>query len=88
MNPLDETERPVTYQITLPGELGDGLVRGLHGAAQTAEVWDRNPQVTILRVQVQDQAALRGLLNQLWDLNLTLIDVRRMCPKKERDDHD
>jgi len=25
-----------------------------------------------------DQTALRGILNRLWDLNLTLISVRRL----------
>jgi hypothetical protein len=27
---------------------------------------------------VPDQPALRGILNKLWDLNLTLISVARM----------
>ena len=35
------------------------------------------------RVAVQDQAALRGLLNQLWDLNLTLVSLHRIVPERE-----
>jgi hypothetical protein len=30
---------------------------------------------TIITGPVTDQAALRGLLNKLWDLNLTLLSV-------------
>jgi len=33
--------------------------------------------MTTLTGTVEDQSALRGILNQLWDLNLTLISVRR-----------
>ena len=32
--------------------------------------------ITTLSGPVADQSALRGLLNRLWDLNLTLISVR------------
>ena len=32
---------------------------------------------TSLTGPVTDQAALRGILNKLWDLNLTLVSVRR-----------
>jgi len=34
-------------------------------------------QVTILSGEVVDQAALRGLLNRLWDLNLVLRSVQQ-----------
>jgi hypothetical protein len=34
---------------------------------------------TTLVGPVVDQAALRGLLCRLWDLNLTLISVRRLA---------
>lgn len=33
---------------------------------------------TILTGPVADQAALRGLLNKIWDLNLTLISLERV----------
>lgn len=32
---------------------------------------------TVLLSEVPDQAALRGLLNQIWDLNLILISLNR-----------
>jgi hypothetical protein len=33
--------------------------------------------VTTLTGTLPDQAALRGLLSRIWDLNLTLIAVKR-----------
>lgn len=33
---------------------------------------------TSITVAVPDQAALRGFLNKLWDLNLTLLSVTRI----------
>jgi hypothetical protein len=39
---------------------------------------------TVLTVGV-DQSALRGVLNRMWDLNLTLLSVRRRDPAKEQE---
>ena len=39
---------------------------------------DSDRPVTTLTGEVQDQAHLRGILNKIWDLNLTLISVNRM----------
>ena len=36
------------------------------------------PSCTTLTGAVADQAALRGLLCRLWDLNLTVVSVRRV----------
>jgi len=38
---------------------------------------------TTLFFSVPDQAALRGILNTLWDLNLTLISVTQLANKSE-----
>jgi hypothetical protein len=63
----------VTYQIRVEGELGvewsdwfEGLSMSLDG------------QVTTLTGPVADQAALRGILEKLWNLNLALISVARV----------
>jgi len=39
---------------------------------------DDGQPITTLTGPVADQAALRGILNKLWDLNLTLLGVNRM----------
>jgi hypothetical protein len=36
------------------------------------------PAGTLLRGELRDQAALYGVLNRIRDLNLTLIEVRRV----------
>ncbi len=33
--------------------------------------------ITVLTGRLSDQAALRGILTRLWDLNLTVISVTR-----------
>lgn len=87
MNPADKNAPPWIYEIAVHGELGERWARWLDGLAQTAVAWDKNSEVTVLTIQLRDQAALRGVLNQLWDLNLTLIGVRRLQshPRKEVD---
>jgi hypothetical protein len=35
------------------------------------------PPATILTGPVTDQAALRGILNKLWDLNLKILSVQK-----------
>ncbi len=41
-------------------------------------------QTTILTGMVADQAALRGILNRLWDMNLSLISVRQKRKEIEK----
>jgi hypothetical protein len=50
------------------------------GARQTA---DGRP-ITLLAGTVADQAALRGLLCRIWDLNLVVLDVTRESPPQEQ----
>lgn len=38
---------------------------------------------TIFRGEFPDQAALRGVLTKLWDLNMTVISVYRVGPAEE-----
>ena len=67
-------DRPVTYQISVPGVLKekwiniDGEISVIFGKDK-----DRLP-ITTLTVTV-DQAALHGLLRRLYSLGLPLISV-------------
>jgi hypothetical protein len=64
------------YEIIVQGELDQSWENFLESLAVTPG-------------PVIDQAALRGLLCKLWDLNLTLISVRRLevdCSEEERND--
>jgi hypothetical protein len=37
----------------------------------------------VLTGPVADQAALRGILSRLWDLNLTVVGLRQIDPPEE-----
>ena len=64
------------YQITLAGGLDEQWADWFDGLVLTHP--DQQPEITTLTGPVADQAALRGLLNQIWDFNLTLIAVQRL----------
>jgi len=86
MNGPDHNSSEATYRIVIQGEIGEAALRGLRGLAPMTWVQEGRSQNTVLTVQVRDQASLRGLLNQLWDLNLTLIDIRRLLGNETRED--
>jgi hypothetical protein len=66
------------YEIQVQGELDPGWQQWLNGLAITLTHASGRVPVTTLNGSVADQAALRGLLCKLWDLNLTLISLRRI----------
>ena len=67
-----EDDRRTAYQIKVQGKLDEHWTDWFSGMAIVVE--GENPHVTTLNGPV-DQAALRGILNRIWDLNLTLISV-------------
>ena len=66
------------YEIQVLGEVDWGWQEWFDGLAVSFAPTGDQPCVTTLIGPVADQAALRGLLCKLWDLNLTLISVRRI----------
>ena len=64
------------YRITVQGTLDPEWAAWLHNLTLISAEVDGQP-VTTLSGPVADQAALRGILNKLWDLNLTIMSVRR-----------
>jgi predicted RNA binding protein with dsRBD fold (UPF0201 family) len=60
------------YQIKLRGLLRENWADWLDG---TRVCFSKETNRTSITVAVPDQAALRGILNRLWDLNLTIISV-------------
>jgi hypothetical protein len=68
----------VVYRIEIEGAL-DGEWTDWFGASDVVgEVGESGAAVTVLTGEVADQAALRGLLERLWDLNLVIISVARV----------
>lgn len=65
------------YQIKIEGQLREKWIDWLNGMVLEIK-GDECFHCTTIKVTVSDQAALRGILNKLWDLNLTLISIIRM----------
>ena len=61
------------YQVTMQGRLEEKWVNWIGGSM--LNIQHSHGKYTVLTLRVPDQAALRGILNKLWDLNLTLIAV-------------
>jgi hypothetical protein len=69
------TKRNIVYQIIIQGHLEKKWETWLDGKTiQTNNQYTSQPETTII-TNVPDQAALRGILTKLWDLNLTVISV-------------
>ena len=67
-----DPDGPIIYQIRVQGRLDENWSDWFSGMTITFE-----GGVTTLTGPVADQAALRGLLTRIWDLNLTLLSVTR-----------
>ena len=69
------------YQVKISGHLDESWATWLDCASITCEITQDNQMpITTLTFPVADQPALRGFLNKLFDLNLTLLSVVRCNP--------
>ena len=75
------------YEIQVQGELDRGWESYIDGLVVRHEP-SNETCVTTLVCPVVDQAALRGLLCRLWDLNLALITVRRVMTGDKENEND
>jgi hypothetical protein len=73
-----KAEHPSIYQIKVQGKLNDQWSVWLAGVTISHDQTGNQAYITTLTGPVVDQAALRGILNKLWDLNLTLLSVKRL----------
>ena len=67
-------DRPVTYEIKVPGVIDVSRTDWAAGLKITFESEAHDPAITILAGEF-DQAALHGLLRQLYSMGLPLISV-------------
>jgi hypothetical protein len=81
-------DKPATYyRVKVQGRLTENWSDWFSGMTVTFE--GGSAPITTLTGAVADQAALRGMLCKLWDLNLTLISVRRIeADSKKEEDND
>jgi hypothetical protein len=71
-------EKRISYRIVLEGALDASWSDWLNGFEMQATSNHEGQCTTMLRVEVIDQAALRGVLNKIWDMNLELISLLRI----------
>ena len=64
-----------TFKITVSGRLDAHWSEWFSDYIDNIEVPESGSSRTILTARVPDQAALRGLLSGIWDLNLILLSV-------------
>jgi len=67
-------DRPVTYEIKVPGHIGKSWSDWIGEMTITVSSEGDGPPVTTLTGRL-DQAALQGLLRRLYGLGLPLISV-------------
>ena len=72
------------YRIQVQGQIGERWAHWFPDMDITHQPSHDGRFITTLAGPVPDQAALRGILSKLWDLNLTLLSVTRHEPKGER----
>jgi hypothetical protein len=73
MTEQENPDHPATYRIEVEGRIDASWSDWFHGMSYTYE-----RGITTFAGLVSDQAALRGILFKIWDLNLTLISVNRV----------
>ena len=68
------------YQITVEGRIDPSWSEWLGELALVSQKEANGMVLTTLSGVITDQAALRGLLNRLWDLNLILRSIKQVDP--------
>ncbi len=77
------TAAPVIYEIKVQGHLDPVWSQWLEGMTLTHYENDEGGEAcTLITGMVVDQPALHGLLAKIGSLNLTLLSVRRIDPRK------
>jgi hypothetical protein len=66
-------KQSVFYQIIVKGELDPSWSDWLSGFALATATAEDGSCTTILSGPIADQAALRGTLARIWDLNLEVV---------------
>jgi hypothetical protein len=75
---MSNAARSAAYQIIVEGQLDASWAGWFDGMAVAQENLGDGTPLTILTGTVSDQAALRGLLSKIWDLNLSVVSVNRV----------
>lgn len=78
MGTTSDSQAASRYQIRVLGQLDLAWSDWFSGLVIRHESAGNGPSMTILTGIIADQAALRGILGRLWDLNLILYSVQQL----------
>jgi hypothetical protein len=70
--------KPAIYKIVVQGEVNDDFSRRLGGMQITIERKSGRSPVSVLIGKLSDQAALSGILNALYELDLPVVSVQAL----------
>jgi len=73
--------QPATYQIQVQGLISERWVDWFDGMTITGESSGGELVITTLVGEIEDQAALMGLMQKLYSLGHSLLEVRRLQPE-------
>lgn len=75
----DAFDNPLTYRIVVDGVVSPGLSGRLQGMRISPAAPGDSPR-TVLEGELADQGALAGVLNYLYQLQMTLVTVQVVLP--------
>ena len=71
-------EKPATYRIRVTGHIDDSFSGQLGGMIITRAFTADTQPMTILIGHMKDQAALSGVLNEIYELHLPLLTLEAL----------
>jgi len=77
-----DLDQPGIYEIKVQGRLDERWSEWFGGMAIAIEGGGGDLPITTLTGIVADQAALRGIVSKIWDLNLALISLNRVSTQR------
>lgn len=77
----NQKQDDIHFQIIVKGWVKESWSKWLGNLSIDPKLDDQLRQITILTGNVSDQSALRGLMNQIWDLNLVIISFQQIDTK-------
>ena len=79
---MTEPKTALEYRIVVQGRIDESWSEWLGGMSLRHARDAAGEPVTTLTGLVEDQSALRGLLARIWNLNLSVVEVRRIAPPR------
>ena len=74
-------QKPAMYKIKVHGELNENWSERLQGMQINVDRSQSKKPVSVLVGQIHDQSALSGVLNALYEFNMTILSVRMLKNK-------